>query len=391
MTEPRHHPIRVAAGGFLALAAAMGIGRFVYTPILPYMVEETGLGAAAAGWIASANFIGYLLGALAAALLPLPGARWWWFVAGLSLSAATTAAMGLAEAAAAFAVLRFLGGAASAFVLVFSSTVVLERLAQAGRPGLSAVHFGGVGAGIAASALFVPSVSAAGAGWQALWFASGLSALLLLGAVLVLVPLRPDAGPSPAAARGEETPRGLSALIAAYGLFGFGYVITATFISAMARETEALRPYESQLWLAVGLAAVPSVALWAAAGRRMGNRRAFALACLVEAAGVALSVLGSGPVVVAAAAALLGGTFMGITALGLIQARAVAAANPQRAIALMTAAFGLGQVIGPGLAGAMYDATGSLTAPSLIASVTLVAAAGLVSIAPAAQRNQKRG
>ena len=349
------------------------------------MVEELGLSAAAAGWIASANFIGYLVGALGAGLFRLPGRRWWWFLSGLALSTVTTMAMGTVDTAVAFAALRFFGGMASAFTLVFSSTVVLERLAQAGRPGFSAIHFGGVGAGIAASAVFVPLVADAGGEWRSLWLVSGLCTLMLLCAVAFLVPNRADA-PAPRSVRKEGAAGGLAALIAAYGLFGFGYVITATFLAAMARESDVLRPYESMLWLAVGLAAIPSVALWTAAGRRIGNRKAFALACLVEAAGVALSVLGSGPLAVAAAAALLGGTFMGITALGLVQARAVALADPQRAIALMTAAFGLGQVIGPGVAGAMYDATGSLTAPSLIASGTLVAAAVLALNAPAAKR-----
>ena len=85
---------------------------------------------------------------------------------------------------------------------------------------------------------------------------------------------------------------------------------------------------------------------------------------------------------VAAAAALLGGTFMGITALGLIHARDLAAGDPRRLLALMTAAFGLGQMIGPTFAGVVHDRGGDFTAPSLAAAAALVVAAGLVARRP---------
>src|SRR5205823_3329381 len=141
--------VRLAAGGFLAMAAAMGIGRFVYTPILPFMAESIGLTKPQAGLIASANFLGYLLGALAAASPFLAGGKRGWFIAGLAASALSTGAMGLVSGMAGFLLLRLGGGIASAFVLVFASALVLERLAAMDRPGLSALHFAGVGTGIA--------------------------------------------------------------------------------------------------------------------------------------------------------------------------------------------------------------------------------------------------
>ena len=181
---------------------------------------------------------------------------------------------------------------------------------------------------------------------------------------------------SPAAAGSGA---GLARLITAYGLFGFGYVVTATFISAMVRSLPALQPVEPYVWLVFGLAAVPSVALWAALGRRIGGARSFALACLIEAAGVAATVLVVDPAVVVFGTALLGGTFMGLTALGFVLARDLAQGDPRRNIGLMTAAFGLGQMIGPGYAGYALEITGSLTLPSLTAAAALLAAAVLVT------------
>ena len=380
-TESRHET-GIALGGLIALAAAMGVGRFVYTPILPFMADELGLSAPAAGVIASANFLGYLLGALAAAAGALPGGRRTWFLAGLGLSALTTGAMGLAGSMTAFVLLRLAGGAASAFVLVFASALVLDRLAAAGRPGLSAVHFAGVGVGIAVSALLVAALGGLGFGWRAQWLASGALSVLALGAAAWLVPRGPPVEAPSDTYPKDSRDRRLTALIVAYGLFGFGYVITATFISTMVRAEPSLRVIEPVVWLAVGLAAVPSVALWVWIGRRWGNDRGFALACLVEAVGVAISVLVADPAVVLVAAALLGGTFMGITALGLIHARDLAAGDPRRLLALMTAAFGLGQMIGPTFAGVVHDLGGDFTAPSLAAAAALVVAAGLVARRP---------
>ena len=378
MKPESHHAAGIAFGGLIALAAAMGVGRFVYTPILPFMVDDLGLSAPAAGVIASANFLGYLLGALAAAAGALPGGRRAWFLAGLTLSALTTGAMGFAGSMTAFVLLRLAGGAASAFVLVFASALVLDRLAAAGRPGLTAVHFAGVGVGIAVSAVLVATLGGLGFGWRAQWLAGGALSLGALGAAAWLVPrgLPVEAPSDTRPTDGRD--RRLAALTVAYGLFGFGYVITATFISTMVRAEPSLRAIEPVVWLAVGLAAVPSVALWAWIGRRWGNDRGFALACLVEAVGVAISVLVADPAVVLVAAALLGGTFMGITALGLIHARALAAGDPRRLLALMTAAFGLGQMIGPTFAGVVHDLGGGFTAPSLAAAAALVVAAGLV-------------
>ncbi len=160
---PTHRsPETLALGGLLALAAAMGIGRFVYTPILPFMLEAKSLSAADAGLVAAANFLGYLVGALAGAARSLPGNPRTWFLGGLLASALTSAAMAAASELSFFLVIRFASGVASAFVLVFSTTLVLERLNVAGRPQLSALHFAGVGCGIAFSALLIAGLERLG-------------------------------------------------------------------------------------------------------------------------------------------------------------------------------------------------------------------------------------
>ena len=158
------HPRLLATGGLIAIAAAIGIGRFIYTPILPPMAEGLHLTKGEAGLIASANFLGYLAGALAAASPRLPGGPRAWLLAALATSAATTGAMAWPDGMAAFLALRFIGGVASAYVLVLASALVLERLNAVGHGGLSAVHFSGVGTGIVVSALLTWALALCGHG-----------------------------------------------------------------------------------------------------------------------------------------------------------------------------------------------------------------------------------
>jgi len=364
-------PLRLALGGAVAMGCAMGIGRFVYTPVLPSMAEAIPLTAGAAGLIASANFLGYLLGALATSFR-LPGAPKAWLIGALIASAVTTGAVGLSSSVALIAGFRFLGGVASAFALVFASSQVLEGLGRAGRSSLAWVHFAGVGIFIALSSqvILLP------VGWEGMWLVSGLVSLAGVVVVALLVPAQPIAQPKTATTASGGQGRGLIRLAISYGLFGFGYVITATFLIAIVREQPNLRPFEPVAWLAVGLAAAPSVLVWVTVGRRIGLERAYALSCAVEAVGVLCS-LWSATAGLLLAAILLGGTFVGITALGLQAARAQTTGDPRRALGLMTTAFSLGQIIGPSFAGHLRDATGSFALPTICAAAALVAATAL--------------
>jgi predicted MFS family arabinose efflux permease len=377
MQTPLERPWRLATGGLVALALAMGIGRFVYTPILPLMAESLPLTKAEAGLLASANFVGYLVGALAAATPWISGSRRAWLLGALLASALTTLLTAVPSHVWTLTAIRFLAGVASAFAFVFASSVILDRLARAGRSDLVAVHFAGVGTGIAASAALVTLMASGHLGWRAQWIAAGVAALVCVPLVAALVPAdRSAASERPAPGRMAVGPR-LWALIAAYGLFGFGYVITATFLVAIVRTSPEVRHLEPVVWIVVGAAACPSVALWSAVGRRIGVFTAFAVACVTEAVGVLASVLTASAAGAILAAVFLGGTFVGVTALGLVGARTLTASDARRVLALMTGAFGFGQIVGPVTAGALFDRTGSFTLPSLLAAGALLLAAGL--------------
>jgi predicted MFS family arabinose efflux permease len=369
-----------ALGGLIALGVGVGIGRFIYTPILPIMAAGLGLSKFNTGLIASANFAGYLLGALLASRAGLPGRPRFWLLAGLAGSTATTAGMGLIQAMWAFIVLRFLGGVASALVLIFTSAMVLDLMARKGRGGFSAFLFAGVGVGIAVSAALVSLLRAAGQGWQSLWLASGLVAALGALAAAQMIPAETEAPARLVAKRAPIPGRPLLSLVLAYGLFGFGYVITATFVVTIVRDNPAIRQSEPLVWIVFGLAAAPSVAVWNWIAARCTIPGAFACAALVEAVGVVASVAWPTAEGVFAASICVGGTFMGLTALGLMRGRELAGDNARQVLGLMTSAFGLGQILGPGFAGFVFDRTGSFVIPSIAAATALAISATSVLI-----------
>lgn len=372
MTPTNSTALRYAFAGMVAMAVAMGIGRFVYTPILPGMMEELHLSPGNAGWIASANYLGYLVGALVAAGGWAHRRERALMLAGLGASTVLAALMGLSDTMVAFLAIRFVAGLASAFVMVFMASIVFSHIAAAGRGDLQAWHFGGVGIGIAASAAMMALLVTEHAGWASGWLWS--AAISAFGFVVVALLVKEGPLADGGAAREPALPkaRALTKVIFAYGLFGFGYVVTATFLVAIVRQGGGSRVFEAMVWMVAGLAGFPSVWLWQKIAARTGLYAAYALSCFVEVIGVTASVAVGGYVGPLLGGLLLGGTFIAITALGLQAARQQAPEAPRRVFALMTASFGLGQIIGPVAAGLLAQASGDFFLASIAAAAMLV-------------------
>jgi MFS family permease len=367
----------VLVAGAAALALGVGIGRFAYTPVLPAMQEAAGFGAATAGWIAGWNYFGYLAGALAASFVAARTMRAEIVMASLVASLVTTAAMGFTTSVALWCALRFVAGVASAGVLVLSSAIVLDALSRASRPHLMGAHFSGVGIGIALSGLVV-ALGAALTDWRGLWFAlAGVATVLALFTLpLAGGPVRTSGPAARAFAPAERYPGSL--LIASYFLEGLGYVVTGTFLVALARQMPAIGGSAELLWIVVGLAGAPSSMLWMRAAQRWGAPMALIAAHLVQAAGIVLPVFFDALWVSLLAAVCFGGTLMGITAVAVSFGGRISA-QPARMIGLLTAAFGLGQMIGPVIGGWLAERQGGFDGALLLAAGAVVLGALLLA------------
>jgi len=373
--------LTAALAGAIAMAAAMGFGRFSFTPILPGMMVGVPLSAADAGFIASANFVGYFVGAVLAAYGWAAGRERLVALLSLLATAILLVAMAATDSIILFAVIRFLAGVASAFALVFTSAIVLSHGAAAGNDHVQAVHFGGPGAGIAISSVMVLALGyvfddAAG-GWRAGWIGGALFCLASLAIVWALLPK------SPVRNGQVKEPaliwsRPMVLLTLSYGLFGFGYVITATFLVAIARVSASGPIVEFLCWFIAGVTATVALFIWKPFVRLLGLGGVYVAAFIIEAVGVLATVELPHSVAPLIGGALFGVTFLAITAYGLQIGRRLSPESPRRILALMTAAFGVGQIIGPVVAGWIAQVTGNFVLPTIIAAVVLVFCAALV-------------
>ena len=364
-------PVVVALTGLLALAVAMGIGRFAFTPILPMMQVDAGLSITAGGWLASANYLGYLLGALSAMTLRAQATTA--IRAGLVTIGLSTLAMGLTHTVAAWVVLRLLAGIASAWVLIYVSAWSLARLAPLGRPALNSTVYAGVGTGIAVAGAFCLVLMRAHVNFAQAWIGLGILSLIATAWIWSMIRSQEartaNAG---AAARGRRWDAESLRLVFCYGSFGFGYIIPATFLPVMAREVIDDPAIFGWSWPVFGVAAASSTFAAALLARFIGNRRLWMVSQFTMAVGVALPVLWSGIAGIMLAALFVGGTFVVCTMVGLQEARLVAGPDATGLMAAMTAAFALGQILGP------VSVSYAIRAGMDIASALLVACALLL-------------
>ncbi|MEE2745444.1 MAG: YbfB/YjiJ family MFS transporter [Pseudomonadota bacterium] len=364
--------------GAAALALGMGIGRFAYTPILPFMIEELGLTAADGGLIASWNFVGYCVGSLLPIFSVFARNLKSWFFCSVFLSIISTAAMGLVTDLNWFILIRILSGISSAFILIFGTSLILPSVQELGRVSTSTTHLMGVGIGIVLSSIAVSVMGHLGFLWDELLFGTALLALFLAIPVFILTPAdsRKKEGNTRKTTSGYNM--GFILITMGYGLFGFGYVILATFVSTMARTVSELSSTEPYIWLLVGLAGIPSVIIWPWLGRIIGNDRALALACTFEAIGVFVSAAETSQLGIIVGSIILGATFMGITALAFLEGQNRFNGPVIASTAILTSSFSLGQVLGPYSAGLIIHATGNFHTVMSVSTAALVIAAFLM-------------
>ena len=361
----------IALAGLVALSVAVGIGRFAFTPLLPMMLNDGVIDLRAASWLASANYLGYLTGALLCTFQPWLSARAPWLPpvnaiqllrGGLVATALLTLGMAL-PVPALWPLLRFAAGVASAVVFVYTSGWCLAQLARLGAPALGALIYAGPGAGIVVSGLFASAMVAwhwqAATGWLIFGaLAAGLSAAIWgvfrRSAPLPVAPAPDRPSPPVNAAPPAVVPdrrggRELAWLALGYGGAGFGYIVTATFLPVIARAALPGSAWLDLFWPLFGVGTFTGAVLTTRLRLTGDLRRLLVGAYLVQAAGIAISLWSPTLAGFALGSLLLGLPFTSITYFAMQEVRRLRPAQVASSMGLLTAVYGVGQIVGPPL------------------------------------------
>ena len=379
--RPEVKAFLLALAGSTVLMIGMGYGRFAFTGILPVMLSDQILTLRQGNLAASANYAGYLLGALMLAKAKPESATRMNMIS-VVLTLMCLAALSWISSPLAIVIVRGIAGVLSAVTLIAASLWLLQHMKHHnGAP----VLFAGVGMGIFLSAEFIAAGKALALTSQQIWLLCAISAT-----VLFLCALRGLLSPADSllALHGAATvqtqsddgrPRDAMKLLLIYGLAGFGYIITATYLPLfLTGSLSGIDPVH--LWAVFGLAAVPSCFLWHKLVVKIGYRRAFCSNLIVQACGVALPAWSHSLLFCLLSALLVGATFLGTVTIALSEGKRLNQTVKFNMIDSLTAPYGVGQIIGPLVADGLYSLTGSFNPSLLTACGVLLAAAALAAV-----------
>ena len=366
--------LKVLGAGIFSLLLVLGVARFSYTPLLPLMQQQAGLGVAEAGWLAAINYGGYLSGAVIASLISDLVLKDRLYRIGMVLAIVSTAVMGLTTNVVVWALSRYVAGLSSAAGMLLGTGLILNWLIRHNHRSELGIHFAGIGLGIAGCAAAV-TLWSPWLNWREQWFAfTAVGCLLLLPALLWLP--RPDqTGLTMSGQKMHDQPPSalyLRIFMAAYFCAGFGYVVSATFIVAIVNKLPGLAGQGNLAFLAIGIGAAPACINWDLIARRTGDLNALILAALLQIVGILLPVLVGGLAATLFGALLFGGTFIGMVSLVLSMAGRYYPTRPAKMMGKMTLSYGAAQIVGPAVTGSLAERLGSYNAGLYFAAAVMV-------------------
>ena len=338
----------ILLAGILALVVGVGVARFVFTSLLPAMLEDS-ISIAFAGVLASINYLGYLTGSIFSIFIKDIHSKVKYFRFGLLLCVVSSLVLGITEQSTLWIIARLFAGFGAAMALVVGSSIVMLKLTSTNKTKAMGIHFSGLGFSIVITDLVMRGVFYYGGDWKDAWLV-----LAIMGAFLSCYPayiLRFDKQPANAVVK-HKLDRTLFSpmviiLILAYFTEGVGMVVQATFLPDIVNSLDGLDGYGGYVWLAVGLAGIPSCIIWMRLAHRFGSINIMIVAMLLQIIGILIPTFSSNIVMNLISGLLFGATFIGLVALFMNFGGQLSKKNPVFIMGAITSAYGIGQIIAP--------------------------------------------
>lgn len=368
-----HKNYKQLLGGTLTLLIIMGLSRFAFTPIYPLMQKDLVFTDQFAGFLASINYTGYLLGTVFAGYWNWREDRALPLKIYLVINSLSIVLMGVSENYVFWYILRFVAGLTAGIIFVLISSIIMDFLTDKNLTHLTGFFYAGVGTGIFLGGISVPYI-AIHFGWQGTWYGIGAFAFLLTYIVSRWVK---DEKHIPEDKKEnvveEHVPQiSLPWFILAYTAEGIGYIISGTFLVAIIGNIPGFSSYSASMsWAFVGLAAAPSGIIWVKLANSYGKIPMLKLAYVIQIIGISLPLVFPNNIGAFLGALLYGGTFMGITTLSVATAKILFPENSSRIIGQITFFYAGGQILGPIVAGYLTKSTGNYNSSIIFASIVL--------------------
>jgi len=373
--------IKVLSAGIISLILMLGIARFSYTPMLPLMQTQAGLGISEGGWLAAINYIGYLSGAIIAASISDLHLKDKLYRAGLVIAVITTWMMGMTDDFWLWSASRFLAGLSSAAGLLIGSGLIMNWLIRHDFRSELGIHFAGLGLGIAFCAIIV-ELTLTHLSWSEQWYLMTGVGLLLMIPAWGWLPKPDSSGMTQSGHAMQDNPPGkrfLQIFMIVYFCAGVGYVVSATFIVDIVNELPGMQGKGAWTFMVIGLAAAPACILWDLIARKVGDINALIMAFVLKIFAVSIPALSSSLLLVMLSAALFGATFLGIVSLVLSMAGRYYPTRPAKMMGKMTISYGVAQIIAPAMTGIIAEySDGSYSNGLYLATVMLIIGSALM-------------
>jgi len=344
----RNNNAAILLAGILALVVGVGVARFAFTSLLPAMLENH-LSIAFAGLLASINYVGYLSGSIFSIFIKNIHAKVKFFRFGLALCVITSLLLAFTENNTLWILSRLFAGFGAAMALVVGSAIVMSKLQNTNKTKAMGIHFSGLGFSILIADLIMRSVFVYSDNWQYAWLALATAGTIF--ACYSAYILSFDKQTTDNVIRHKVDKSLLNPLVIvlalAYFTEGVGMVVQATFLPDIVNSLEGLSGYGGYAWLAVGLAGIPSCIIWMRLAHRFNSIDIMMVAMGLQVIAILIPTFSANIVLNLISGVLYGGTFIGLVALFMNFGGQLAGKNPVFIMGIITAAYGVGQVVAP--------------------------------------------